>query len=172
SPKLYLLQGRLEPVKDGRPVQKALQFRHYLNVVNPKHRKALTRLLLSSHCLALDRLRWVEVRCPRIDPILRVCRFCKAEIESPEHALLECTARADLHLLREDFMSRMRNDVPDLPLLNLMPSVEFFRNMIAYRKTISLVAKFAYEVTEIYETTPMYIPPLPTRWLVLPQHND
>ncbi|KAJ6506240.1 hypothetical protein C8R47DRAFT_930663, partial [Mycena vitilis] len=94
---------RLEPEKDSAPVQKTLQFRHYLNVVNPKHRKALTRLLLSSHCLALERLRWVESRRPRIDRNLRVCRFCKAEIESPEHALLECTAEADLVALRDDF---------------------------------------------------------------------
>ncbi|KAF8180522.1 hypothetical protein K438DRAFT_1460333, partial [Mycena galopus ATCC 62051] len=100
SPKLYLLRGRLEPEKDSAPVQKTLQFRHYLNVVNPKHQKALTQLLLSSHCLALERLRWVEFRCPRIDRDLRVCRFCKAEIESPEHALLECTAELELVRLR------------------------------------------------------------------------
>jgi hypothetical protein len=57
TPKLYLLQGRLEPEKDSAPVLKTLQFRHYLNVANPQHQKALTRLLLSSHCLALERLR-------------------------------------------------------------------------------------------------------------------
>ncbi|KAJ7028809.1 hypothetical protein C8F04DRAFT_902166, partial [Mycena alexandri] len=96
APKLYLLRGRLEPEKGGTAVLKTLQFRHYLNVVNPKHRKALTRLLLSSHGLALERLRWVELRRPRIDRNLRVCRFCKAEIESPEHAMLECDAQPDL----------------------------------------------------------------------------
>ncbi|KAJ6483348.1 hypothetical protein C8R45DRAFT_795753, partial [Mycena sanguinolenta] len=37
SPKLYLLRGRLEPEKDSPPAHKTLQFRHYLNVLNPKH---------------------------------------------------------------------------------------------------------------------------------------
>ncbi|KAJ7811978.1 hypothetical protein B0H13DRAFT_1666469, partial [Mycena leptocephala] len=115
-------------------------------------------LLLSSHCLALERLRWVEFRRPRIDRNLRVCRFCKAEIESPEHALLECTAHADLAELREDFFSRMRNDLPGLPSLDSMPSAKFFTHMLAYRETIALVAKFAYKVTQVFEATPMFIP--------------
>jgi hypothetical protein len=126
SPKLYLLRGRLEPEKDSAPIQKELCFRHYLSVVNPKYRKALTRLLLSSHCLALERLRWVEHRRPRIDRHLRLCCFCKAEIESPEHALLQCTASADLVLLRNDFLARMNNNIKRLPALNSMPILEFF----------------------------------------------
>ncbi|KAJ7319364.1 hypothetical protein DFH08DRAFT_713826 [Mycena albidolilacea] len=172
SPKLYLLRGRLEPEKDSAPVHKTLQFRHYLNVVNPKHRKALTQLLLSSHCLALERLRWVELRRPRIDRNLRVCRFCRTEIESPEHALLECTAELELIQLRQDFFARMRNDLPGLPSLNSMPTARFFTHMIAYRETIGLVAKFAYEVTQFFEATPIFVPPLPLDWLTLPRRND
>jgi hypothetical protein len=172
SPKLYLLRGRLEPEKDSAPVLKTLQFRHYLNVVNPKHRKALTQLLLSSHCLALEILRWVEFRRPRIDRHLRVCRFCKTEIESPEHALLECTAELELTQLRQDFFVRMRKDLPGLPPLNSMPTAKFFTHMVAYRETISLVAKFAYEVTQLFQATPIYVPPLPLHWLTLPHQNN
>ncbi|KAF8879476.1 hypothetical protein BD779DRAFT_1649417, partial [Infundibulicybe gibba] len=100
SPKLYLLWGRLEPEKDSRPRHRTMCFRHYLNVSNADHRKALTRLVLSSHCLALERLRWTEHRRPSVEPHLRRCRFCQIAIESPEHALLECTANADLDTLR------------------------------------------------------------------------
>ncbi|KAJ7939072.1 hypothetical protein B0H13DRAFT_1587291 [Mycena leptocephala] len=132
----------------------------------------ITRLLLSSHCLALERLRWVELRRPRIDRNLRVCRFCKAEIESPEHAHLECTAHADLVALREDFLSRMRKDIPRLPTIDSMPSVKFLTHLIAYRQTIALVAKFAYESTQVFEATPMFIPPLPLHWLTIPQRNN
>jgi hypothetical protein len=172
APKLYLLRGRLEPDKDSASIQKILCFRHYLNVVNPQHRKALTRLLLSSHCLALERLRWVEHRRPRIDRNLRVCRFCKVKIESPEHALLECTAAADLVLLRNDFLTRMNTDIRGLPSLNSMSAVDYFTLMISYRQTISLVAKYAFRVTEFFEATPMHIPPLPLHWLIQPQVTD
>ncbi|KAJ6495470.1 hypothetical protein C8R45DRAFT_824268, partial [Mycena sanguinolenta] len=172
SPKLYLLRGRLEPEKDSPPAHKTLQFRHYLNVVNPKHRKALTQLLLSSHCLALERLHWVEFRRPIIPRDLRVCRFCKTEIESPEHALLECTAELELVQMREEFLCRMRNDLPGLPRPNSMPSTTFFTHMISYRQTISLMAKFAYEITQFFEATPIYVPPLPLHWLTLPRRNN
>ncbi|KAF8872278.1 hypothetical protein BD779DRAFT_1452936, partial [Infundibulicybe gibba] len=96
SPKLYLLWGRVELEKDSRPRHRTMCFRHYLNVSNADHRKALTRLVLSSHCLALERLRWTEHCRPSVEPHLRWCRFCQIAIESPEHALLECTANADL----------------------------------------------------------------------------
>ncbi|KAJ7214152.1 hypothetical protein C8J57DRAFT_987143, partial [Mycena rebaudengoi] len=87
----------------------------------------------------------------------RVCRFCKAGIESPKHALLECTAEPELVQLRHNFFIRMRSDLPGLPPLNSMPTARFFAHMIAYRETISLVAKFAYEVTQFLEPTPIYV---------------
>ncbi|KAJ6483349.1 hypothetical protein C8R45DRAFT_830461 [Mycena sanguinolenta] len=130
------------------------------------------QLLLSSHCLALERLRWVEFRRPVIPRDLRVCRFCKAEIESPEHALLECTAELQLVKMREDFLRRMRNGLPGLPRPNSMSSARFFTHMISYRETISLVAKFAYEVTQLFEATSIYVPPLPLHCLTLPRRND
>ncbi|KAJ7192169.1 hypothetical protein GGX14DRAFT_380326, partial [Mycena pura] len=111
-----------------------------------------------SHCLALERLRWVAQRRPRIDRNLRLCRFCKAQIESPEHALLQCTASADLMLL---FLARMNRDIKRLPAPNSMPALEFFTLMISYRHTISLVAKYVFGVTEIFESTPMLISALP-----------
>ncbi|KAJ7018977.1 hypothetical protein C8F04DRAFT_976280, partial [Mycena alexandri] len=107
-----------------------------------------------------------------IDRNLRVCRFCKAEIESPEHAMLECDAQPDLIALREDFFTRMRRDVSGLPEMDTMPPARYLTHLIAYRDTISLVAKFAYKVVQIFEATPMYIPPLPLHWLMLPRHKN
>jgi hypothetical protein len=57
SPKLYLLQGRLELEKDKPPQHKTLWFRHYLQVPTVAHRRALTCLLLSDHSLAIEQLR-------------------------------------------------------------------------------------------------------------------
>jgi hypothetical protein len=45
-----LLVGRLEKDNDtGKLVKKSLDFRHYLRVKQPEHRKALTKIILSSH---------------------------------------------------------------------------------------------------------------------------
>ncbi|KAF8240097.1 hypothetical protein L208DRAFT_1224108, partial [Tricholoma matsutake] len=100
SPKL---QNRLEPDKDCPPSHKTLHFRHYLSVPNSVHRKALTSLLLSSHALAIECLRWPEHHCPCIQQQWRLCCLCKNLVESPEHALLECTGSYELNNLRKKF---------------------------------------------------------------------
>jgi hypothetical protein len=59
SDKLYLLQGRREPQKDKPPAPQTLRLRHYLSMVKTqKHREALTSLLLSTHLLAVEVLRY------------------------------------------------------------------------------------------------------------------
>ncbi|KAJ7482008.1 hypothetical protein FB451DRAFT_974399, partial [Mycena latifolia] len=60
SSRLPFIQGRLERNDEGKFVQMAIKFRHYLRVPVPAHRKALTRLLLSSHILAIEILRYEE----------------------------------------------------------------------------------------------------------------
>ncbi|KAJ6463002.1 hypothetical protein C8R45DRAFT_841501, partial [Mycena sanguinolenta] len=45
---------------DGKWTKKVMAFRLYLRVKNPKHRKALTRAVLSGHALAMERMRWSE----------------------------------------------------------------------------------------------------------------
>ncbi|KAF8224405.1 hypothetical protein L208DRAFT_1511929, partial [Tricholoma matsutake] len=115
SPKLYLLQNRLEPVKDCPPSHKTLHFRHYLSVPNSVHRKALTSLLLSSHALAIECLRWPEHCCPHVQQQWRLCRLCKNLVESPEHALLECTGSDELNNLHKKFSDRMYTEIPYLP---------------------------------------------------------
>ncbi|KAJ7787323.1 hypothetical protein B0H14DRAFT_2219353, partial [Mycena olivaceomarginata] len=56
-----LLVGRLEQDKDtGKLVKKSLDFRQYLRIKQPEHRKALTKLILSSHSLAVERRRWKD----------------------------------------------------------------------------------------------------------------
>ncbi|KAJ6544512.1 hypothetical protein B0H19DRAFT_1310039, partial [Mycena capillaripes] len=50
-----LLVGRLEMDKEtGKLAKKSLDFRHYLRVKQPEHRKALTKMVLSSHSLAVN----------------------------------------------------------------------------------------------------------------------
>jgi hypothetical protein len=61
SDKLYLLHGRREPEKDKPAIQKTLYIRHYLSMVRTQsHRKSLTSILLSTHQLALEVLRYAD----------------------------------------------------------------------------------------------------------------
>jgi hypothetical protein len=82
SPRLYLLQNRLEPGKDCPASLKTLHFRHYLSVPNSVHRKALTSLLLSMHVLALEHLRWLEHHHPQVQWQWRLCHLCQSLVES------------------------------------------------------------------------------------------
>ncbi|CAK5263408.1 unnamed protein product [Mycena citricolor] len=166
NPKLYLLRGRLEPDTRGRLVQKSIHLRHYLSVTNPDHRKTLTRLLLSSHSLAIERLRWTDARRPRIDPSERKCRLCRNAPETPEHVLLICAGDTSLIQLRVTFMTKFKLDVPATPPLESMPEIEFLKRMLFHRETIGLVAKFAYEVMAIFESKPMHQPASPLHWLI------
>ena len=160
SPKSYLLTGRKELNKKGKPIHKTLYFRHYLNIDNYKHRRAITRIVLSCHSLAVERLRW---RCPTgiIPRSERLCRFCRQEIETPEHALLECKGNTEILNIREKFTL-------DIALINtnLLNTHEFsltqcLKNLIGSQDTISRVSQLAYDVLEIFDTYPIYVPSSP-----------
>ncbi|KZV77908.1 hypothetical protein EXIGLDRAFT_784599 [Exidia glandulosa HHB12029] len=81
--KLYLIRDRKGPCAVLRP---------YLQVINADHRYAITRLLLSCHSLSVERLRWVERYREKVPHNERLCRFCQASVETPEHVLLSCEA--------------------------------------------------------------------------------
>ncbi|KAK6985081.1 hypothetical protein R3P38DRAFT_2575018, partial [Favolaschia claudopus] len=94
----YLLHGRREPFKDESPKKVTAVLRHYLDVVvNASHRRSITRLLLSQHPLAIERMRYKQryhrVLVPRDE---RVCRFGWRVVESVEHALLFCRGEVEL----------------------------------------------------------------------------
>ncbi|KAJ7035027.1 hypothetical protein C8F04DRAFT_1221292 [Mycena alexandri] len=57
SPRLPLIQGRLECNAESALVPTAAKFRQYLRIPVPAHRKALTRLVLSAHTLSVEILR-------------------------------------------------------------------------------------------------------------------
>jgi hypothetical protein len=158
SDKLYLIQGRREPQKDKPPAPQTLRLRHYLFMVKTqKHREALTSLLLSTHLLAVEILRYSDHMLPRIERDGRVCRFCKIEVETPEHALLACDASVDVVALRSIFLEHLFICVPALRRsFDELDNVEFFKVMLYERASIGLVAKFAYEVLEVFYAIPVF----------------
>ncbi|KAF5374013.1 hypothetical protein D9615_009920 [Tricholomella constricta] len=162
SDKLYLLRDRKEPRKDEAPAQITLRLRHYLIMVKTRaHREALTSIMLSTHMLAVEKLRWVEHGHPRVNRAERLCRLCRTEVETPEHALLDCTASHELLALRHVFFVELELH-PTTPLLHSaieqMDSINLLKRLIAQRPTISLVAKYAYQVLKLFYDVPIYRP--------------
>ena len=115
-------------------------------------------LLVSTHLLAVEVLRWGDHLQKREDDrSRRVCRFCKIEVETPEHALLSCVASPEVASLRTVFLEKLFNTAPNLRrLLVEEDSIEFFKSMVYERSTIALVAKFAHEVLQIFYAIPVF----------------
>ncbi|KAH6913974.1 hypothetical protein BKA70DRAFT_1260038 [Coprinopsis sp. MPI-PUGE-AT-0042] len=110
SPKLYLLKGRKEPHKssEGEWTVVPLVCRHYLHVANAEHRRALTRVIVSNHYYAVELLQYSRV--PRAECF---CRFCGAEVETPEHVLLQCAWNEEIVEARTNFVSLLEKECAD-----------------------------------------------------------
>jgi hypothetical protein len=87
----------------------------------------------------------------------RFCRFCKTQVESPEHALLECQVSPDIFMLRNVFLNKLFHTVPSLQQkMAELSSIEFLKAMIYERATIVLVANYVHDVLEAFYATPLY----------------
>ncbi|KAJ7043750.1 hypothetical protein C8F04DRAFT_943778, partial [Mycena alexandri] len=160
STRLYMLHGRLEPLKDEVPKKITVVLRHYLQLVtNSNHRKAITRLLVSQHPLAIERMRYKQryhrVEVPRHQ---RLCRFGCREVETVEHALFFCKKSAALVNRRELFMSEMQALEPRVSWVGPWNATNVLRALIFRRDTICQVAKYAYKVFAIFSEEPMVWP--------------
>ncbi|KAJ7436781.1 hypothetical protein B0H11DRAFT_1754302 [Mycena galericulata] len=157
--RLPLIQGRLERDEDGKFVKTALKLCLYLRVPVPAHRKALTRLLLSSHTLGIEILRYQErydrKRAPRE---WRLCRFCLGAVESESHALMACTEMS-LVTLRADLLRDVYQQMPDFPRvwdtsLDLLLALIRCRNF----EVIQRLAKYTFDIFAVYATREIYRP--------------
>ncbi|KAJ7694974.1 hypothetical protein B0H14DRAFT_2173528, partial [Mycena olivaceomarginata] len=108
-----LLTGRLEQDSEsGKLVKKTLDFRHYLRIKTADHRRALTRFVLSSHSLAVERRRWKERGQSIVPREWRKCRLCQDAIEDPAHAMFICD-QPELMQVREVFLEELYAKVPE-----------------------------------------------------------
>ncbi|KAF8126883.1 hypothetical protein K438DRAFT_1790249 [Mycena galopus ATCC 62051] len=145
STRLYLLHDRLEPLKDEAPQKITMILRHYLELVtNPNHRKAITRLLVSQHPLAIDRMRnksrYHRVEVPRD---LRVCWFgCREK-------LVDC---------RRGFVNAVQGFDPSVLTVAPWNVTRVLRGLIFRRDTVCQVAKYAYKVFAIFNGEVMVWP--------------
>ncbi|KAJ7779482.1 hypothetical protein DFH07DRAFT_1030287, partial [Mycena maculata] len=89
----------------------------------------------------------------------RLCRFCKAEIETPEHALITCTSSEALVKLRKNFLGQLFLKCPHLQRRLVEESnTDFLKSMIYSRPSIALVAKFAHDVLQVFYAIPVLHP--------------
>ncbi|KAJ7170256.1 hypothetical protein C8R43DRAFT_875940, partial [Mycena crocata] len=159
SARLYLLHGRLEPLEDAPPRRITAVLRHYLTlVVNANHRRAITRLLLSQHNLAVERLRHSARRKEPVPRHLRLCRFGCNKLESVEHALLLCTRSLDLVQKRSRFIAAVSSKVPSIQTVNHDTATVVLKTLIFNRETVCQVAKFAWQAFRVYDTLPLRRP--------------
>jgi hypothetical protein len=130
SDKLYLLWGRLEPKKDKPPTQ--IVSTNYLTMVRTQtHWEALTSILLSTHQLAIEILCYVNHNHQQVPRENRLCRLCKTEIETPEHAMITCTSLDALVELQCIFLEQLFEKCPNLkPQLAEELNTEFLKAII------------------------------------------
>ncbi|KAJ7138221.1 hypothetical protein C8R44DRAFT_728384 [Mycena epipterygia] len=149
-----ILPGRLEMDSDsGKLVKKSLDFRHYLQLTSANHRQALTRMILSCHSLAVEQRRWWERGRPIVPRAWRLCHFCKTCVEDAPHAMFICNY-PDLMTIREVFLRKLYADLPGLKGAPTTP-LGFFRDLLPRREITPLLRKLAYDVSKIFDETPM-----------------
>ncbi|KAF5314568.1 hypothetical protein D9611_007039 [Ephemerocybe angulata] len=105
SRKLILLHGRCEPDEEGNLVNHVpLKLRHYMLVCDARHRRALTRVLVSNHKYGVELLGYGK---GAVERARRLCRFCRVEVETPEHIWLRCEAKPQLIVMRAEFTEEL-----------------------------------------------------------------
>ncbi|KAK7007379.1 reverse transcriptase domain-containing protein [Favolaschia claudopus] len=155
--KTQFLKHRLERDDAGKLV--TLGLRHYLRLVNPSHRVAYTRFLVSDHKLAIEELRHANRSWRYVERELRLCRFCHAGVEDECHALLICPGHPSLSRLRADFLRDVFMSQPDLRRLTSAPAYDFLLALVANHNLTARVAKLVYDVLELYKGKELWVPP-------------
>ncbi|KAK0430056.1 hypothetical protein EV421DRAFT_1666820, partial [Armillaria borealis] len=118
-------------------------------------------LLLGDHCLAVEQLRRHSAYfLPPVPRHLCLCRFCRLEIESPEHALLMCDGSPTLSAMRNQYITRVNTTFPGLIILPITHdnAVHALKRLIFQRDCIELVAKFVWDVLHLFEAEPILLP--------------
>ncbi|KZV85027.1 hypothetical protein EXIGLDRAFT_623522 [Exidia glandulosa HHB12029] len=128
--------------------------RSYLKLKVPDHRTALTRLLLCSHGLAVERLRWDKW--PRE---VRLCRFCEDAVEDAVHALWDCGADEELVALRDGFFDTMENREPAIAAaVAALDGLDMIRFLSTVPAMLPSFARFVHYVLRRFGEVPMFRP--------------
>jgi hypothetical protein len=78
-------------------------------------------------------------------------------VETPEHALVTCESSDALVELQANFLHKLFADLPDLRnQMAELSNPEFLKAIIYPRSTIALVAKYVFDVLELFYAVPMF----------------
>lgn len=156
SHRLVLLQGRVNPDLIAEPGFSPLKYRAYLDVHIPAHRKALTRLMVAQHPLAVELLRRRERYRAYVPKPMRICRFCRVHVEDEVHVLLLCTGDAALTDVRQEFSTGISHVIPRLPS---MDGIAFIQAVVdGPMEGVAIFARFVHRVFARVDAVPMIIP--------------
>ncbi|KAJ7348230.1 hypothetical protein DFH08DRAFT_698144 [Mycena albidolilacea] len=160
STRLSLLHGRREPLEKEKPKAITAVLRHYLVlVVNPRHQKAITRLLVSQHPLAVECLRYKKRYHKEIVPRnLRRCRFGCASVETVEHAMFFCDQTDELIQWCTTFVLAMSAQLPEILVVSTATATAVLRSLVFNRDAVCQVAKFAHYVFGVFADTALVWP--------------
>jgi hypothetical protein len=115
--------------------------------------------MLSTHLLAIEKLRHFDHAHGPVPREARLCRFCVNTVETPEQALLECNASPAVLDLRSTFMEKLLQTAPTLQQKMVeLNSTSFLKAIIYQCSAIVLVAKFVHDILEVFYSVPVYGP--------------
>ncbi|KAF9058854.1 hypothetical protein BDP27DRAFT_1504073, partial [Rhodocollybia butyracea] len=159
SKRSYILLLHKEPLENGRLVYHDICMHTYLNdIQNSQHRKALTKFITGDHPLAVVRLTWTDNHRLQVPYDERLCRFCKSGVETPEHALLSCP-HVPLAVRRNSYLEQLYILNPNvMAYTNDMIGASYIAYLASCRPFFSILAEWVYEVTNVYEGSPLYVP--------------
>lgn len=112
-------------------------------------------MVLSSHSLASERMRWAERYRGPVPREWRLCRFCHEFVEDAVHAMFVCV-HPELMVTRNVFLEKLYKECPDLEG-QYSDAGLFFRDLIPLRRITPLLGKLAFDVLEIYEKVPILV---------------
>ncbi|KAL1701581.1 hypothetical protein EV121DRAFT_211807 [Schizophyllum commune] len=166
--RLALLRMRTTMDGDGCGQRSPLQYRAYLNIAMPHHRKALTLIITGEHTLLDVRGGWSQ-RGEKIAPQWRKCRFCEDGIEDGMHALFFCNSRADLTALRMRFWDNVADVDPTVRGCSRDPAA-WFHTLCAHPTTCATLGKFAFDVLQLFSVHRPFSPPT-SAWVAASDGN-
>ncbi|KAG6886366.1 hypothetical protein C0992_004366 [Termitomyces sp. T32_za158] len=153
STKLHLIRARQAhprppPISD---------FRAYLSIPTPAHRKALTRLIASDHSLAIERLWHADQRRPHGVPRpQRLCRLCRGGVEDEAHALIGCNALLlrDCRLLFRTRLAQVNNYLAES--WPTFQPYDLLLRIIASDSCTCIFARYVFDVFQIFDAEPIF----------------